>query len=175
LILDTSTTRVTRITGVTDTNPTWTCISNGTLVTGNTFDLIGASGTLNDVYGEYVTIVGSAVSFTVPHTSLRHPPRVNDWLVGYPAPTAALPTPVTPVVPLPEEMAPVVVARVAARVLESMGYLAEAASKWQSADAALASARRLLTPRSDGNPKVLAGGINEAIRGPWYWAGFDWR
>lgn len=179
LVLDTDATLIGRVTSVTDNGTTWGCAlkDNGITSLSLIVDMIGGSGTLNDVYGEDVTVaytVASWSSIEVPKTAIRHPPRINDWVMTRVSNTSSQYFPKTPVLPLPEEMSPVVVLRTAARILESLGYLQEAQQKWQSADTALASARRLLAPRSDGNPKVLRGGLRQALSGPW-WPGYDWR
>lgn len=76
--------------------------------------------------------------------------RVNDRVVA---------TDTTPYVPVPEECASPLVSLVAARILRQLGYQSEAAQHLESAKEALAMARQLLAPRSDGNPKRLTGGI----------------
>lgn len=175
LILDTDATRVARIVDVQTGASTYevqTTDTGGGITADDYFDFIAAGGALNDVYGQMLEITGTPDAFTVPIASLAHPPRLDDYIVGYSA--SGRLDGVSPVVPLPEEMSPVVVARVAARALESLGYLQEAGAKWASAEAALKSARRLLTPRSDGNPRVLVNGLHQAIRGPGSWRNWGW-
>ena len=74
----------------------------------------------------------------------------------------------TPVVPVPEEMFSALVHQVAHVLLRSLGYDSEAAAQKQLANDAMADAKVLLAPRSEGNPKYLRGGIRAALGANWW-------
>lgn len=68
----------------------------------------------------------------------------------------------TPFVPLPEELFSALVLATSAVSLQGLAYLEEANAAWQAAEAAEARARDMLAPRSEGNAKVMSGGIRGA-------------
>lgn len=74
---------------------------------------------------------------------------------------------------LPVELQPVLAQLVTARVLAAMGYLEEANRAASVADQQLEAVTFILTPRTDGNPRKVVGGvlngINRGLGGYWRW------
>lgn len=73
-------------------------------------------------------------------------------------------------VQLPVELQGVLSQRVVARLLKQQGFSSEASMAQDEADRMLEAVRKLLTPRSDGNPKRLLGGALQQMK-----AGKLWR
>jgi len=65
----------------------------------------------------------------------------------------------SPFVPLPEEMASALIHQVSAIMLQARGYKSEANQQRDLAGEAIALARDMLAPRSEGNPRVLRSGL----------------
>lgn len=131
-------------------------------------ELWGSSGTLNDLYCRAAPASGNFGSFAVAATDCAHPPREDDYAVRRASASAPWVSR-CPIVPLPEEMTGVLVARTAARCLLALGYVTEAQAQKAYGDDALARALVLLTPRNTGNVQRLTGGIRAALGRPWGW------
>lgn len=74
----------------------------------------------------------------------------------------------TPYVPLPEELFSALVHRTAGVMLSALGYLEEARAALELSSQMESDALLMLTPRSDGNPMALTGGISAAL-GQGFW------
>ena len=70
---------------------------------------------------------------------------------------------VTPFVPIPEELSAALVHRTAGVILRSLGYQEEAAQQLTLAGEVIASATPMLSPRNEGNPQVVRGGVRRAL------------
>lgn len=88
----------------------------------------------------------------------------NDYIV--PAETSVF-------IPLPVELHGVLVQATVARMLKNGAYLDEAAEAERDVERMAADAMRILTPRTDGAPRKLSGGILDAQRANW--PIFGWR
>lgn len=163
LVLETDT-DVSRVSGATYNSGTGnydiTTASSGAMNGG--VELWGSSGTLNDLYCRANPFSGNFGSFAMPAADCQHPPREDDYAVRR-ASISAQWVSRCPIVPLPEELVGVLVARVAARCLLALGYVSEAQAQTAWANDALARAVLLLTPRNTGNMQRLTGGIRAAL------------
>jgi len=74
-----------------------------------------------------------------------------------------------PVVQAPIECFGLLAQRAAARALQGLGYLEESNAAWQAAGAREADVVAILTPRTDGNPKRLTGGLLGQMSRGWGW------
>lgn len=138
-----------RITVVTPGSTTTTIQTDNPAPSG-TYDCISGGPAHQQVAIDAVWTNTGGVTMTVPTASLMGTPQVGDYIS---APDT------TPLVALPEELADVVVLRTAARYLRSRGYLEEAGTAEQQAQAMLTPAIDMMRPRSDGNLKKLTGGV----------------
>lgn len=136
-------------------------------------ELWGSGGALNDLYCRATPVSGNFGNFAMAAGDCQHPPREDDYAVRR-ASASATWVSRCPIVPLPEEMVGVLVARVAARCLLALGYVGEAQVQTAYASEALARATVLLTPRNTGNVQRLRGGIRSAIGAPWGWDSYGW-
>lgn len=110
-----------------------------------------SQGPAHDATNVSVAITGvSATQFHVATSDLTRAVRVGDY---------AYPAGYTPVVPVPEELSGVLVGLTVARALMACGYQSEAAQQLGDAEKSMLDDEQLLRPRSEGNPKVLTGGI----------------
>ena len=93
----------------------------------------------------------SASNFTTSVTDFGAvPPAVGDYIVS---------TDTTPVVQLPPELYYVLVGRVAARLLQALGYLQEAQQANADADTQQADALEMLKIRTEGEPRKIVGSL----------------
>jgi hypothetical protein len=132
---------------------------SGAIPTGNV-DVVSSGPAHEHLLIDYPGAGGS--SLTVPAANALGPFRIGDYVV-----TADM----SPVVPLPEEMAAVLVHQVAAIYLRAQGYDVEANNQAAVASSAKGAAEALLKPRSEGNPRRLRGGIRGQLRAGrgWWW------
>lgn len=126
---------------------------------GSTIDIIAASSPYeHKALDIAVASAGGAVtSIDVPTASLLATPAVGDWV------TVTVGT--SPVPQLPAELHSLLVQRVVARTLSSLGYQEEASRADATAAEMEHSLVSVLTPRTDGNPKRVTGGALALIRG----------
>lgn len=123
-----------------------------------------SQGPAHDATNVSVAITGvSATQFHVASSDLTRAVRVGDY---------AYPTGYTPIVPLPEELSGVLVGLTVARALMACGYQSEAAQQLADAEKSMLEVEHLLRPRSEGNPKVLTGGILAGLGSLNSWRGW---
>lgn len=94
----------------------------------------------------------------VPATNVTGPIAAFDYvaLAGY-----------TPFVPVPEELAAALIHQTAGTLLRALAFDAEASQQLLLAEKALDEGRKLLAPRSEGNPRRLVGGIRWSLGQGW--------
>jgi hypothetical protein len=102
----------------------------------------------------YSSAGGSVTSIDVLTASLLSTPAVGDIVS---------PVDESSVVQLPVELHPLLFQRTAQFLLEQLGYGNEAGRARDTADRMEGQARAILTPRSDGNPQKLTGGVHALI------------
>lgn len=146
-----------------------TSVSVGTSLTTLGFATYSTFGTTVDVISkdppfehkglDLATASVTTTSLTVPNASLLATPVVGDWIA----------TPDTsPVMQLPVEAHPLLVQRAAASVMQGLGYLEEAIALEKKADRMERDVIDVLTPRTDGSPSRVTGGLLGLInRGRW--------
>ena len=123
-----------------------------------------SQGPAHDATNVSVAITGvSATQFHVATSDLTRAVRVGDY---------AYPAGYTPVVPVPEELSGVLVGLTVARALMACGYQSEAAQQLGDAEKSMLDVEQLLRPRSEGNPKVLTGGILAGLGAFGNWRGW---
>jgi hypothetical protein len=103
----------------------------------------------------YNSAGGTVTSIDVTSASLLSTPQVGD---------VVSPVNESSMIQLPVECHPLLFQRTTQYLLEQLGYQAEAAMARDTADRMEADVRRVLTPRTDGNPQKLTGGMLEAIQ-----------
>lgn len=132
--------------------------------TGSTVDVISAQPPFEAKGLDMVFTAIGATSIHVATASFLGAPVVNDWV--------ALPD-TSPVIQLPVELHPLLFQRTAEYALRALGYLEEAAAAQQMADRMTADAVAVLTPRTDGEPRRVTGGLVRLISrggyGGWRW------
>lgn len=107
------------------------------------------------------TIAATSIDFAT--SSLITTPAVGDWLTVADE---------SPVMQVPVEAQPLLVQRTSEYVLRSLGYLEEAGAAAQLGDQMQSDLVSVLTPRTDGSPRRVTGGLMRLInRG---YGGFRW-
>lgn len=110
-----------------------------------------------------VALGGAQPNLTVANTSLLEQPIVGDYV-------ALADT--TPFVPLPEELFAALVHRTSGVILRGYGYDEEASMQLKLAEEVITRATPMLSPRNEGNPERIKGGLRRALgnryRGRWY-------
>ena len=97
-------------------------------------------------------------SLTLPASSVLSPVAVGDyWAVAGQ----------TPFVPVPEELTAALIHQTAGTLLRALAFDAEASQQLLLAEKALDEGRKLLAPRSEGNPRRLVGGIRWSLGQGW--------
>lgn len=129
---------------------------------GSTIDLISAQSPFEHKALDVATANVTTTSLDVATSDLLSAPSVGDWVT---APDTS------PVMQIPVEAHPLLVERTAQYVMRGLGYLEEAASLAQSADRMEADVVSVLTPRTDGSPRRLTGGLMRLINrsSGWRW------
>lgn len=98
--------------------------------------------------------------------SLLRIPEVGDWLTI---------SELSPVVQLPSEAQQLLVQRGAEYCLRYLGYIEEAQAAYQLAVTMEKDLQSILTPRTEGNPRKVVGGLQKLIgRGPGYGGYLGW-
>lgn len=149
MVLDTATTTSTTITGVTIVGDVVTLALGAFTGTGLMDILSGGPA------HQAKLIDGVMTGFTVPLSSCIEAPAVGDRLA-----TSGN----TPFVPLPEELSAALMHRTAGVILQGLAYLEEASAQLSLANEAIARAVPMLTPRNEGNPQRIVGGLARALR-----------
>lgn len=159
---DTANTRVVTA-GTFNTDGSASLTIGGTIATPTLLDVV-SSGPAHAQCALDITNPASA-TIAVSATQAIGLMRVGDYVVAADR---------SPFVPLPEEMASALVHQASAILLRSNGYESEASAQRDLAEAAIAEATQMLVPRSEGNPKMLRGGLRSRI-GLGRAIGFGWR
>lgn len=142
----------------------WTSALSTTTL-GTVLDVISGSPPFEGkvVSSTYASAGGSVTSIDIASSGILNTLSVGDWVVTEDT---------SPVIQAPVELHGLLVQRTAARILLALGYGDEAAQQSTKADQAEAKAMLLLTPRTDGNPKRLTGGIFGTLNKGSGWLGW---
>lgn len=149
MVLDTDASKVARIDSVVTSASTYTVTTSGVFTGSNTVDVV-AAGPAHQA--KAISTVRSGLVLTL--SDFQEAPVVGDWLCV---------ADVTPFVPLPEELSSALVHRVAAVILRALAYEGEAAQQEQLAEQVIKQCIPMLTPRNEGNPLPIRGGMRRAL------------
>lgn len=103
---------------------------------------------------------GTQPNFTYLNSALIEQPVVGDYMSIYDS---------SPFVPLPEELSAALVHRTAGIILRSLAYDEEASMQLKVADEAISRVTPMLSPRNEGNPQRIRGGLRRALSGRGRW------
>ena len=145
-------------------SPGRTTITFNTGPTGALFDVVSKAQPFEHKAMEATAANVGATTADFATSDFSTPPVVGDYLC---VPDYA------PVPQIPLELFSVLSQRAAGRALQGLGYLSEASAAWQAAQSREADAMAVLTPRTDGNPRRLSGGLlTQMARGSGSWRGW---
>jgi len=145
-----------------------TAVTPGATTTALTCDFTGAvtnvdiiaSGPAHQQKAIGIALGGAQPNLTAVNTSL-----LDGVIVGDAIALAGT----TPYVPLPEELFAALVHRTAGVILRSLGYDDEAGQQLRVADEVISRATPMLSPRNEGNPERIRGGLRRALNGRGRW------
>lgn len=153
MAVETDTTKVRPISGVTPLTSTVQVSTTGSL--GSVVDVVSASNAHQFLaLNAAPSFVPNIYTFQNTDFPWEFPPTTADYLClpGY-----------SPFVPVPEELFSSLVGLASGRVLQSLGYLAEASAAFDGAAERIEAAKELLMPRNEGNPQRVTGGMRAAL------------
>lgn len=146
MALETDSTRTQRISAVANVAGVVTLTLAGAFTGGLVVDVLSAGPA-----HQQKLIDGALVG---PASSYFELPNVGDYV--------AMPE-FSPFVPIPEELFAALVHRTAGVILRALGYDGEASAQLNVAEEAIDRSRPMLTPRNEGNPPIIKGGIRKAL------------
>lgn len=150
MVLETDTTRTQRISSVANVAGTVTLTLGGAFTGGSVIDVLSAGPAHQQKLIDGATVTAAANYFELPST--------GDYV--------AVPE-FSPFVPIPEELLAALVHRTAGVILRALGYDGEARMQLDVAAEAIDRSRPMLTPRNEGNPPIIKGGVRKALfQGP---------
>lgn len=147
MVLETDTTRTQAISSVANVGGLVTLTLAGAFAGGSVIDVLSAGP------AHQQKLINGAVT-NQPESTYFELPAAGDYV--------AVPE-WTPFVPLPEELYAALVHRTAGVILRAQGYDEEASMQLRLADEAIARSREMLTPRNEGNPPIIKGGMRKAL------------
>jgi hypothetical protein len=130
---------------------------------GSTVDLISYQPPFEVKAMDIATANVTTTTFDVATADLLATPVVGDWVAS---------PDTSPVMQVPVEAQPLLCQRTAQYCLEALGYLEEASMVGQRGDRMESDVTSILTPRTDGQPKRVTGGLLRLINqgyGGWRW------
>lgn len=149
MVLDTDTSKCARINTVTY-GATNTALAVTTYTGSTTIDVVAAGP------AHQQKAIGTTYSTpNVPTADLIEVPAVGDYIVQADS---------SPFVPLPEELFAALTHRTAGVILRALGYDDEAQVQLSLAAEAIQRAVPMLSPRNEGNPQRMRGGIRRALK-----------
>lgn len=121
---------------------------------GSTVDVLSGFPPFEAKALDIATANVTTTTLDVATASLIATPAIGDWLTVIDT---------SPVMPLPVEAHPLLVQRTAQAVMQGLGYLEEASALEKKADKMERDVIAVLTPRTDGSPSRLTGGLLSLI------------
>ena len=159
MVLNTDAANAARIDSVTAGASTYTFTTSPAFTGGTTVDVVSYGSTHHPK-----CVTATRAGLVVQAADFIEAPVVGDYLCTFDT---------SPFIPLPEELSGALVHRTAGVILRSLAYEEEAASQLTLAAETIARATPMLTPRNEGNPQVIKGGLRRAlyqgVRGRRFW------
>lgn len=149
MVLENDPSKAVRIDSVTTGASTYTFTTANVFTGSNTVDVV-ASGPAHQAKALSTVRAGLVLQLA----DFQEAPTVGDWLCL---------ADTSPFVPLPEELSAALVHRVAAVILRALAYSEEAAQQEQLAQQVIDRCIPMLTPRNEGNPLPIRGGLRRAL------------
>lgn len=155
MVLDNDPSKAVRIDSVTTGASTYTVTTANVFTGSSTVDIV-AAGPAHQA--KAISTVRSGLVLTL--ADFQEAPVIGDWLCI---------ADTSPFVPLPEELSAALIHRVAAVILRALAYGEEAAQQAQLAEDVIARCIPMLTPRNEGNPLPIRGGMRRALGLGGFW------